>query len=366
MKIHSDAGFGNYIIINSLEYHYVIELLGFQKIANKPKFVIEDKTFSYNINYLLNGGKISNDYSNFKPAIEVSNNASHIHFVNFVFASTSDKGFLKKNFDEIVDDYPYFNSDDSDLPFIVNNDTTGLFFNNFLVFSKMEGIYSFRRHSSTIIITKNTNIRQFNKILNSIFNINDFRKNKSLNGWRKKSDIISELKSLAYHKVHETTIDKFLQLNSHLFAKALGYKSAKSNINLELQVHKDKFEKNLKLIPDFMLEREDGFYDFLDLKVGLLSYDFALGNWSNARFSSYGQNLLGQLKGYKRYFSSKENADWVYDKYKVKIKDPKLIGIAGNHNNFIHETVKLALENHSNDFVLYSYNDLAKKMKDAL
>ncbi len=369
LKIQNNVGFGEYVIITRLENHFVIELLGFQKISANPKFIIEDKPCSYDINFFINGGKKDERFSILNSTFDFSKH--EFYKENSVISG----GFVVPAVDrQIINEllvYPLTGKEtvllrkDGDLPIVFSEKTSNVLFHDFTIISKVNNHYSLRRHSTSIIVEKNIKNIDFKNFLKRVFNKSLLRKGKFF-GSKYKYQLISELKSLAYHKVHETTIDKFLQLNSDLFAKSLGYISAKSNIRLQLQVNKDKFGKEKELIPDFMLERKDGYFDILDLKIGLLSYDFALGDWSNTRFSSYGQSLLSQLIGYKRYFSFQENADWAFKKYNIKLNKLKLIGIAGNHNNFNHEVVRLALDNHVNDFVLYSYNDLAKKMKEAL
>lgn len=202
----------------------------------------------------------------------------------------------------------------------------------------------------------------FNSLLNKIFDCSTFNI-QNLNGCKLQPQLISELKSLAYHKVDETAIDKFIQLISNQFANSLGYKSAKSNIRLEIQDSTSKSTEKKYLTPDFMMEREDGYYDILDLKLGLLNSDFAFGDWTNSYFSSYATKLVGQLNGYKRYFSDPENAKWTYEKHLIKVQNPKLIGIAGNHNNFDRKIVDTALEGNIADFNLISYNELANLLR---
>ena len=365
LKIPDKVGLFKYITISEFEHHYVIEFLGVQKITNNANFVIENKLYDYDINYFINGGIEKNDYSSFNAVWDFKSH-KHLQVINVCSSVTINHDLIKRFFKEDLQQFPIFHNQDSNLPFLISEDTHDIYFQNIHIISKLDTYYSYRKHSSTLIISKKVTEKELKIIFNRQLNINNIRSKNSITGLRTFSFVIGELKTLAYLKVHETTIDRFLQLNSIFFAKSLGYKSAKSNVNLELKVHKNEFDKNMKLIPDFMLEKSDGYYDILDLKIGLLSFNFALGNWSNARFSSYGQKLLGQLKGYERYFSFKENAEWVYKKYGIKIREPKLIGIAGNHNNFNHEVVRLALENHSNDFVLYSYNDLSELMEKVL
>tara|TARA_R110002020_G_scaffold303939_2_gene519460 strand:- start:79317 stop:80513 length:1197 start_codon:yes stop_codon:yes gene_type:complete len=365
-SFYKGFGFCRYVLINRLQNHYVIELLGFQPFTNNPSFIIEDKPNKYDLNFFINGGKFFKDYKGLNPIIkfkDVNDYTCKTGAANLFLTVTKVPEFIE----EFFEDYFHHNTritspiEECELPFNLPSDSTNIFLHNLALVSQVQGIYSFRRHSTTIVINKNITTIQFKKFLKQLFNVGQIDW-ENIYGGRFKFQLISELKSLAYLNVDETAIDKFIQLISIPFAKALGYKSAKSNIRLQISSTELKTDKKY-LTPDFLLEREDGYYDILDLKLGLLNSDFAFGDWTNSYFSSYAQKLLGQLKGYQRYFSFDSNSDWAFQKYGIKIKNPILIGIAGNHNNFNREVVERALEGNIESFRLINYNQLAELLK---
>ncbi len=364
-EFNDSFGFGNYVLINKLENHFVIEIIGFQKINQNPKFVIEDKPNNYDLNFFINGGLKYDSYNGLEPIFKTENSNNHQKLVNIGHLLLS-VAKIDNIVDVLFEDASMYESsiikECCELPFHFLEDTTNIFLNNISIISQVNEIYSFRRHSATIIIEKSISVIDFNSLLNKIFDCStfDFKK---LNGCKLKHQLISELKSLAYQKVDETAIDKFIQLISDQFANSLGYKSAKSNIRLEIQDSTSKSTEKKYLMPDFMMEKEDGFYDILDLKLGLLNSNFAYGDWTNTHFSSYATKLIGQLNGYKRYFSDPENSKWAFENHSISIKDPKLIGIAGNHNNFDRKIVDKALEGNTKEFHLISYNELAVLLK---
>lgn len=166
-----------------------------------------------------------------------------------------------------------------------------------------------------------------------------------------------ELLSLANQPVHETRIDDFINQHNALFAKALNYKGARSNIELKI-IDKKGWDKS-SLIPDYMMEREDGSYDILDLKKGLTKNNLTKGGKSRRRLTSYCYELVAQLEGYKRYFESPLNSQWALDNFGIKMNySPRLIGIVGNQNSFFREEIDEALLVHRDNIVLFSYNDI--------
>lgn len=366
-EFNENFGFGKYILINRLQNHYAIEILGFQNITNNPEFIIEDKPNSYDLIFFLNGGKKYANYTGLEPVVKGDNAIDHqavYSFSNLLLSVVKVENVVNVLFDDVSLYKNVIIKEMCELPFHFSENATNIFLENIAIVSQEKGIYSFRRHSTTLVVHKSISISDFGSLINKLFNTSYLNKLPPLVGCKLKSQLISELKSLAYHKVDETAIDKFIQLISDDFAKSLGYKSAKSNIRLEIQGSISTDTEKKFLTPDFLMEKDNGYYDILDLKLGLLSADFAFGDWTNSYFSSYATKLLGQLNGYKKYFSDPENKKWAFEKHAIKVQNPKLIGIAGNHNNFDRKIVDAALEGNISDFNLISYNELAILLKN--
>jgi len=74
-------------------------------------------------------------------------------------------------------------------------------------------------------------------------------------------------------------------------------------------------------------------------------------------------DLIGQLDTYKRYFEQEKNKEWALKKYGVKIKNPRLIGIVGNYDNFLQDEVDLVLRQYKDDIVIISYSDLINLLR---
>ncbi len=165
-----------------------------------------------------------------------------------------------------------------------------------------------------------------------------------------------DLQSLSDQNINEKILDEFLRTHLQALAESLGYKSALSQLRLKWQ-DKSELEES---IPDFLLERSDGFFDILDIKRALLPHNKPItrGPRGRMRFGSYVSELVAQLKGYERYFANEDNAKWAYETYGVKTHDPILIGLVGNSDNFDRTEVDLALEQYRDNILLLSYQDL--------
>lgn len=359
ITVQDNLSFGNYIIIHCSESHYVIEVLGRQSISNNPKFSCTTRSFN-NLNSLMNGGKELSDYNDVNPMFKCSG----ISFLNMNFLSDS----LEK-FDTIFKEA--FNGNaitktGAKYPIIYDEDTDRVVVSNCLFGSTNDLELSLRRHSVTLIVKRDITNQEYKNFLKETFNTQSIKENKSVVGLfiasPKNDQFRLELQSFAYQDVHETTIDKFIKLHAEIFAKALGYKRALSNVKLEIQKDNEEWGVD-SLIPDYLLEREDGYYDILDLKLGLWGENFTQGKWNRLKFSSYANTLIGQLRGYHRYFSTKENATWALTNKGIKVSKPILIGIAGNHNNFIRPDVDIALESYAKDTILMSYNELVELIR---
>lgn len=171
-----------------------------------------------------------------------------------------------------------------------------------------------------------------------------------------------QLASLSYQNISERTIDRFIQTHDPLFAKALGYRRALPQV--ELQWVDRIADDPMVSKPDYILERDDGFFDILDLKKALLTYkSVTTGKKARIRFNAYVSDLTAQLSGYKRYFSSQKNLERANDEYGIKVRNPQLIGVVGNYDSFQREKVDLALEQYKDSITILSYHELINLLR---
>ena len=107
------------------------------------------------------------------------------------------------------------------------------------------------------------------------------------------------------------------------------------------------------------MEREDGFFDILDLKKALLKQSITVkARPRGIRFNWYVSNLIAQLMDYRRYFDCKTNREWAHSNHGIKVNNPFLIGVVGNFDTYKKERVDLALEPYRDNIVIHSYQNI--------
>jgi hypothetical protein len=171
-----------------------------------------------------------------------------------------------------------------------------------------------------------------------------------------------ELASLAAQDVGEALLDGFIQAHAGLFARALGYRKALSQVRLAW-VERDEDDPQAS-IPDYAMEREDGFFDILDLKRALLRCrSVTVGSKPRLRLNAYVSELVAQLAGYERYFRKPANAAWALKEYGIRVKSPRLVGVVGSYDSFDRGSVDTALEPYRRNIVVLSYADVVSLLK---
>lgn len=134
-----------------------MEIIGFQEISNNPKFVVEDKPNNSDLNFFLNGGTKYDNYEGLEPIFKTENTNDYQGLMNIGHLLTSVVK-IDNVVDVLFDDISMYKNiiikESSELPFHFLEDATNIFLNNVSIISRANGIYSFRRHSATIIIEK--------------------------------------------------------------------------------------------------------------------------------------------------------------------------------------------------------------------
>lgn len=170
--------------------------------------------------------------------------------------------------------------------------------------------------------------------------------------------LAKDLFSLSEQSITERVLDLFIQSHSDLFANALNYKRALSQIELEWQARDSNDPQ--KSIPDFFMEREDGKYHILDLKKGFLGIPIVKGKSGRRRFIDYVGELIAQLSEYERYFSNEQNQKYAMTKYGISLSSElKLIGVVGGYYESDTDEIKKVLGQYNEKITIMSYFDLA-------
>jgi len=182
-------------------------------------------------------------------------------------------------------------------------------------------------------------------------------------GRDRSSDVFAQqLLSLADQAVDEQIIDDFIRQHGHLFAKALNCRNALPQVRLKW-IDPPPGTQIKESVPDYLMERDDGYYDILDLKKGLLRRGIVKGRPSRRRFGVDVSDLIAQLSGYRKYFGAKANQDWALEHYGVRTNKPRLIRIVGNYDTCSRGDVDDVLEQYRDDLVLLSYADVVDLLR---
>jgi len=348
---------GNEVNIFESKDHFIIELSGSEPIISFKSIQVKNKILNVGdtTNHLIGGFKIK-DLNKKKPLYSFYG-CRRVYLINDDFISgveskNSQSKYNQKDGKLNEIEIPIFIDSESDY-ILIENSRFGYYLPDFKFY--------FRIHSFTLVIKKKTKKEALLSFLISTAENQLKSQQEIFMGLFINSKPIvrfcQELLSLANQTVHETRIDAFINKYNKPFATALNYKSARSNIELKI-IDKSGWEKET-LIPDYLMEREDGSFDILDLKKGLIDKSLTIGGKSRRRLNSYCYELVAQLEGYKRYFASPQNSKWAWENLGIKLNDsPRLIGIVGNQNSFFQEEIDEALLVHRENVTLYSYNSL--------
>ncbi len=368
ISINGEYSFPGVLRVGESNAHYVIELTGAQDIGNTQEYHIRVPSGTEkiaNATSFLNPGPRTNGATS---ALMVITSRDNI-FSHLVFATRFDREKFEQHINvPIVGPRIQADADfDADVPLMIAGTADKLLFRDIdLIRSDGPQIF-FRRISTIIVLKKTISERQLVDWLNG--------KSQFMLGMPERPDILGlnldysvskegfavQLLSLANQDVTERIIDSFIQHNKSFFAQALGYIKAFSQPECKI-INSDGLEGEF-LIPDFMMLRQDGGCDILDLKKALIP-SVTVGTRNRLRFNAYVAELVGQLEGYRRYFSSPENARWVTENLGITVADnPRLVGVVGNHNNFERDRVDLAIGPYRDNLSIISYSEVANLLR---
>ena len=159
--------------------------------------------------------------------------------------------------------------------------------------------------------------------------------------------------------IRETTIGEFLKANPDVIHKAFGCKNFVYEPELDWIEGNERYPEEKSINPDLMIEREDGFFDIVDLKTIIdKSKSITKGEHKRRRFIDYVNEGIAQLNNYRDYFSYEKNSTYAFSKYKIKVKNPTLYLVVGSYDNVSDEEVREASRSHRNDLVIIDYDTL--------
>lgn len=158
--------------------------------------------------------------------------------------------------------------------------------------------------------------------------------------------------------VAETSIGEFLRKNEAFVKFAFSCKSVIHQPQLLWLEGNPEIDEKM-IIPDLMLEREDGYFDICDLK--LIKHErssITKGQRRRRRFIDYVYEGISQLANYEDYFRYQANAEFAKSKFNIRISNPRLFLIVGSYENAVRQEIQEAARSLQNNFDILDYDTL--------
>ncbi len=366
ISINNKYSFPSYLRIGESPHHWMAELNGASEMneINNYKLDVPNVSEKYeNTSSFFNPGV--NIKNSMKPAFNCENSKG-LRFMNLCIATKYDYEVFKK-FINVQISSTMLILGDAEAPVIIQPENKFIYFYNVDIIRTENNRLFFKSIPMAIAVKKNITSDELKQILK--ININKLRNLRppiilGLNvGYSYSFEKFArDLLSLTSQPVNENIIDKFIQHHMKLFTQGLKYQKGLNHV--ELKILEGNFGDKESLKPDFLMLRNDGYYDIIDLKTSALKYkSITVGNPSRMRFNSYVNELISQLVGYERYFKLKKNRRWALKELNIKVRNPILIGIVGSFQNFDDSNVELALEQFKDNIAIFSYTDLIDLIK---
>ncbi|MFH1298633.1 MAG: hypothetical protein ABII07_02300 [Patescibacteria group bacterium] len=368
LKIDGVFSFPSFLRVGESPHHYITELCGAKEIRQTEK---------YSINSPKSAEKVPNVASFLNPGFKVASNASSLisvnaienSFVNLTLASQFSAEEFSKTFNIQLNSSTIKAGFDKAIPISVTKKANKLLLRE-IDLVRTDGLeIFFKRIFTALVVKKDIEYKQLIDWLDALVS-------RSINtpmrpdifglnlGYGASDESFSiNLLGLANQTTNEKVIDRFIADQKECFAISLGYKNAISQPTLKLIDSEGLDSEGKFLQPDYLMEKENGTYDIIDLKKALVP-SVTVGKPTRLRFSAYVSELIGQLQGYRRYFELDKNSKWAKNNLGIRTdQNLRLIGIVGNHNNFSREKVDIAISPYKNYIKIYSYSDVIDLLK---
>lgn len=129
---------------------------------------------------------------------------------------------------------------------------------------------------------------------------------------------------------HEPMITKFIESTPELLQISLGANDLNPQVKLEWQFETEDDD----LIPDFLIERMDGYCDILDFKLPSLKSSPTVGTSSRRHPSFEIDTAIAQLQKYEEWCSQAVNQKWLEKNNGIKLMHPQKYLIIGRSGDF--------------------------------
>lgn len=161
--------------------------------------------------------------------------------------------------------------------------------------------------------------------------------------------------------VLETTIDGFLADHPSFLKDAFSSGKVIYNTNLKWMEHDGSVEDR-SIKPDVFVQRSDGFYDIVDLKLAALSKpSLTKAKRSRRRFIDYVGEGLAQLANYEFYFSFSANRTYAKQVYGIEVNNPHKTLVVGSMENTDHQEITEALRAYGRAYSILDYDTIVSR-----
>jgi hypothetical protein len=159
---------------------------------------------------------------------------------------------------------------------------------------------------------------------------------------------------VARPRVHETEITRFLAQKSNLFILSMAFLG--QVIHPEIACHWQS-EENNAIIPDFFIERSDGYADIVEFKLPSLKSGSIVGKTNRETFSAELNAHISQTRTYLKYFEDPNNRKWVKERYGFNVLYPRRILVIGRRWEFSNPEWREIAADYK-DLEILTYDDI--------
>jgi Domain of unknown function (DUF4263) len=158
--------------------------------------------------------------------------------------------------------------------------------------------------------------------------------------------------------IAEPSIGDFLRDNPAFTKAAFSCESFICQAKLPwIEGNPDTTEQSI--IPDLLLQREDGYFDICELKLpNPKQRSITKGPRRRRRFIDYVNEGISQLANYEDYFKYPKNAQLAESKFGIKISNPRLLLVVGSYENATAEEIQEASRSLQNKISIVDYDML--------
>lgn len=358
----------NMALFVETDKYYLMELFGSNEVFNglRVKRHKEQNIYKYLYQFPVKG---------IEPSFEIIANAAESGFYNLTLSGPQSL----ENFESRFNFIKYSNKQSATLQFNNANgsllgfgdDFKNCFLSRCTMLNSLDNAYRAKDITSMEIVSKAYDLREYktaleNRLLRILYNINGLSTDQLI-GIRYINKLESKAMMLSGQfanmflipEIRETTIGEFLKANPEIITKAFGCQNFEYEPEMEWIEGNEKYPEEKSINPDLMIEREDGFFDIVDLKTVMnKSKSITKGPHKRRRFIDYVNEGIAQLNNYKEYFKYERNRNHANSKYNIKVNDPKLYLVVGSYDNINKEEVKEACRSHQDDLVIIDYDTL--------